>query len=72
MGFLVEFDLFFSFGVLSYRILDCASLFILSVHQHARLSFGMLTVETAVFDYIAFIDLLPFRDRKGQSHPVEY
>ena len=39
------------------------SLFILYVHEHDRLGFGMLTVETAV---IAFVD------RKGQSYPVEY
>ena len=43
------------------------SLFILYVHGHDRLDFGMLTVETAVFDCIN-----PSRDRKGQSHPVEY
>ena len=47
--FLVEFDLLFAFGVLSCRILDCASLFIY-VHEHDRLCFPMLTEETAVFD----------------------
>ena len=50
--FLVEFDLLFAFGVLSCRILDSASLFILYVHEHNRLGFGMLTLETAVFDCI--------------------
>ena len=50
--FLVQFDLVFAFGVLSCRILDLASLFILYVHDHNRLGFGMLTVETAVFDCI--------------------
>ena len=50
--FLVQFDLLFAFGVLSCRILDSASLFILFVHDHNRLGFGMLTVETAVFDCI--------------------
>ena len=47
--FLVEFDLLIAFGVLSCRILDCASLFIY-VHEHDRLCFPMLTEETAVFD----------------------
>ena len=47
--FLVEFDLLVAFGVLSCRILDCASLFIY-VHEHDRLCFPMLTEETAVFD----------------------
>ena len=42
----------FAFGVLSCRILDSASLFILYVHDYNRLGFGMLTVETAVFDCI--------------------
>ena len=52
--FLVVFDLFFAFVVLSCRIMDSASLFILYVHdhEHDRLGFGMLTVETAVFDCI--------------------
>ena len=50
--FLVQFDLLFAFGVLSCRILDSASLFILYVHDYNRLGFGMLTVETAVFDCI--------------------
>ena len=40
--FLVEFDLLVAFGVLSCRILDCASLFIY-VHEHDRLCFPMLT-----------------------------
>ena len=52
MCFLVQFDLLFAFGVLSCRILDSASLFILYVHDHNRLGFGMLTLETAVFDCI--------------------
>ena len=51
--FLVEYDLLFAFGALSCRILDCASLFILYVHEHDRLGIGMLTVETAVFDCIS-------------------
>ena len=46
------------------------SLFILYVHEHDRLDFGMLTVETAVFDCIYWFN--SSRDRKGQSHPVEY
>ena len=50
--FLVQFDLLFVFGVLSCRILDSASLFILYVHDYNRLGFGLLTVETAVFDCI--------------------
>ena len=50
--FLVQFDLLFAFGVLSCQILDSASLFILYVHDYNRLGFGMLTVETAVFDCI--------------------
>ena len=36
--------------MLSCQILDSASLFILYVHEHDCLGFGMLTVETAVFD----------------------
>ena len=51
-SFLVQFDLLFAFGVLSCRILDSASLFILYVHDHNRLGFGMLTLETAIFDCI--------------------
>ena len=47
--FLVEFDLLVAFGVLSCRILDCASLFIY-VHKYDRPCFPMLTEETAVFD----------------------
>ena len=62
--FLVEFDLLFTFSVLSCRILDCASLFIY-VHEHDRLCFPMLTVETAVFDCICWLS--SGRDRKGQS-----
>ena len=50
--FPVQFELLFAFGVLSCRILDSASLFILYVHDHNRLGFGILTLETAVFDCI--------------------
>ena len=50
--FLVVFDLLFAFVVLSCRILDSTSLFILYVHEHDRLGFGMLTVETVVIDCI--------------------
>ena len=52
MCLLVEFDFLFAFGVLSSRILDCASLFILYIDEHDRLGLGMLTMETAVFDCI--------------------
>ena len=46
------------------------SLFILYVHEHDRLRFGMLTVETAV---IAFVDFNSSKcNRKGQLYPVEY
>ena len=45
-------------------------LFILYVHDHNRLGFGMLTLETAVFDCICWVS--SSRDRKGQSYPVEY
>ena len=46
------------------------SLFILYFHEHDRLGFGMLTVETAA---IAFVDFNSSNcDRKGQSYPVEY
>ena len=55
--FLVQFDLLFAFGVLSCRILDSASLFILYVHDHNRLGFGMLTL-------IAFVDLVPAATEK--------
>ena len=52
-----------------------SSLFILYVHEHDRLGFGMLTVETAVnpgLYLIAFVDFNSSNcDRKGQSHPVE-
>ena len=44
------------------------SLFILYVHEHDRLDFGM--VETAVFDCIYWFS--SSRDRKGQSYPVDY
>ena len=67
--FLVEFDLFFVFCVLSCRILACATLFIY-VHEHDRLCFPMLTIETAVFDCICWLS--SSCDRKGQSYPVEY
>ena len=39
-------------------------------HEQDRLNFGMLTVETAVFDCICWFS--SSRDRKGQSYPVEY
>ena len=52
------------------------SLFILYIHEHDRLGFGMLTVETAVIPglyLIAFVDFNSSNcDRKGQSYPVEY
>ena len=66
---IVWFDLLFAFGMLSCRILDSAFLFIY-VHEHDRLCFPMLTVETAVFDCICWLS--SSRDRKGQSYPVEY
>ena len=57
-----------SFGLTS-------SLFILVVHEHDSLGFGMLTVETAIIPgqcLIAFVDFNSSNcDRKGQSHPVE-
>ena len=46
------------------------SLFILYLQEHDRLGFGMLTVETAVFDCICWLS--SGRNRKGQSYPVEY
>ena len=58
MCFVVEFDLLFAVSVLSSRILDCASLFI-CVHEHDRLCFPMLTVETAIFVCICIVDLVP-------------
>ena len=45
-------------------------LFILYVHKHNHIGFGMLTMETAVFDCICSVS--SSRDRKGQSYPVEY
>ena len=54
--FFVVSDLLFTFVVLSCRILDSESLFILYIHEHDRLGFGMLTVETAYL--IAFVDLV--------------
>ena len=52
------------------------SLFILYVHEHGRLGFGMLTVETAVLNPRAVFDCIcgfsSNCDRKGQPHPVEY
>ena len=50
------------------------SLFILYVHEHDRVGFGMLTVETAVIVLpLAFDDFNSSNcDRKGQSYPVEY
>ena len=45
------------------------SLSILHVRAHDRPDFGMLTVETAVFDRICWFS--SSRDRKGQD-PVEY
>ena len=46
------------------------SLFILYVHEHDGLGFGMLSMETAVFDCICWFS--SSCDRKGQSYPVEY
>ena len=68
--FLVKFDLLFAFGVLSCWILDCASLFILYFHEHGRLGFWMLTVETAVLDCICWFS--SSCNRKGQSYQVKY
>ena len=52
------------------------SLVILYVHEHQRLGFGMLSMETAVIPglyLIAFVDFNSSNcDRKGQSYPVEY
>ena len=52
------------------------SLFILHLHEHDRLGFGMLTVETAVIPGLCLIAFVDFNssnwDRKGQSCPVEY
>ena len=51
-------------------------LFILYVHEHDRLGFGLLTVQTAVIPglhAIAFVDFSSSNcDTKGQSYPVEY
>ena len=59
-------DLLVAFGVLSCRILDCASLFIY-VHEHDP----MLTEETAVFDRLHL--LTQFKSRQKRSvFPVEY
>ena len=44
------------------------SSFILYVHEHDRLGFGMLTVETAVIHLFNSSNC----NRKGQSYPVEY
>ena len=55
--FFVVFDLLFAFVVLSCRILDSASLFILYVHEHDRLG-----VETLYL--IAFVDLVPVATEK--------
>ena len=41
------------------------SLFILYVHEHDRLGFGMLTVETPGLYLNAFVDLVPV-ERKEQ------
>ena len=49
--FVLEFDLLFAFSVLSCQILDCASS-VTYIHEHDRLCFPMLTVQTAVFDCI--------------------
>ena len=51
------------------------SLLILYVHEHDRIDFGMLTVETAVFPGCIWLHFFLFRssrNRKGQSFPVEY
>ena len=66
-----KFDLLFTFGTLSCWILDYASLFILCVHKHNRLGFGMLTMETAVFDFICWFTCASC-NRQGQSYPVKY
>ena len=44
------------------------SLYILYVHEHDRLGFGMSTVETAVIHLFNSSNC----DTKGQSYPVEY
>ena len=56
--FLVEF----------WTVLPC--LYIIYVHEHDRLCFPMVTVETPVFDCICWLS--SSRDRKGQSYPVQY
>ena len=63
--FLVEFDLLFAFGLLSWRILGCTFLFIY-VHEHDRLCFPMLTVETAVFNFWLHL-LTKFQSRQKRS-----
>ena len=69
--FVVEFDLLFAFSVLSCRILDCASLFIY-VHEHDRLCFPMLTVETVVFDCICWLNSSRDRIQKRSGVAAEY
>ena len=63
MCFLVEFDLLFMFGMLSFQILDSASLFILYVLEHNRVGFGMLTMANSCI-LIAFVDLVPVTTEK--------
>ena len=63
--FLLQFDLLFAFGVLSCRILDSASLFILYVLDHNRLGFWMLQTTYLETTYlIAFVDLVPAATEK--------
>ena len=52
----------------SFRLTN--SLFISHVHEHDHLGFGIISVETAVFDCICSFSYS--RDRKGQSYAVEY
>ena len=65
--FLVEFDVLVAFGVLSCRILDCASLFIY-VHEYDRRCFPILTKETAVFDRLHLLTYRNFRPITRAAH----
>ena len=64
------FNIYYIFLILKRSFGLTRSLFILYVHERNRLNFGMLSVETAVFDCICWFS--SSRNRKSQSYPVEY
>ena len=67
MCYLVEFDLLFAFSVLSCRILDCASLFILCSRMRSSMLSDVNRGNSCI--RFVFVDLVPVAT---ENYSVEY